>query len=107
LLGTPQTREESPEQDVDVLGMALRQRQQRDGLLDGRDATAQRQRDGRVKGTGDGCLQGNGTWQAPAAFESISVGERVAERSSTLAYQAWIDDVAISNSARIGCPPAQ
>jgi hypothetical protein len=60
-----------------------------------------------VKGTGDGCLQGNGTWQAPAAFESISVGERVAERSSTIAYQAWIDDVAISNSARVGFPPAQ
>jgi hypothetical protein len=59
-----------------------------------------------VKGTGDGCLQGNGTWQAPAAFESISIGERVAERSTTTAYQAWIDDVAISNSARVGCPPA-
>jgi hypothetical protein len=59
-----------------------------------------------VKGTGDGCLQGNITWQAPPAFESISIGERVAERSSTTAYQAWIDDVAISNSARVGCPSA-
>jgi hypothetical protein len=58
-----------------------------------------------VKGTGDGCLQGNATWQAPAAFESLSIGERVAERSTTTAYQAWIDDVAISNSARVGCPP--
>ena len=59
-----------------------------------------------VKGTGDGCLQGNVTWQAPAAFESLSIGERVAEKSTTTAYQAWIDDVAISNSARVGCPPA-
>ena len=59
-----------------------------------------------VKGTGDGCLTGNGTWQAPAAFESISVGERIAERSNSLTYQAWIDDVAISNSERVGCPTA-
>lgn len=60
-----------------------------------------------VDNTGDGCLQGNGPWQAPAAFEVIGVGERIAERSSTTAYQAWIDDVALSNTSRVGCPPAQ
>jgi hypothetical protein len=57
-----------------------------------------------VNGTGDGCLQGNGVWQAPAEFEVIGVGEHIAERSSTTAYQAWIDDVALSNTGRVGCP---
>jgi hypothetical protein len=56
---------------------------------------------------GDGCLTGNGTWQAPATFESISIGEQIAEISNSTAYKAWIDDVAISNTARVGCPPAQ
>jgi hypothetical protein len=56
---------------------------------------------------GDGCLTGNGVWQAPPTFESISVGEQIAEISNSTAYKAWIDDVAISNSARVGCPPAQ
>jgi hypothetical protein len=55
---------------------------------------------------GDGCLTGNGVWKAPPSFESISVGELVAERSNSTAYKAWIDDVAVSNSARVGCPPA-
>ena len=60
-----------------------------------------------VDNTGDGCLTGNGVWQAPTAFEVIGVGERIAERSSTTAYQAWIDDVALSNTSRVGCPAAQ
>ncbi|MES1183278.1 MAG: hypothetical protein ABUL60_05655 [Myxococcales bacterium] len=55
---------------------------------------------------GDGCLTGNGVWQAPPTFESISVGELVAEKSNSTAYKAWIDDVAVSNSARVGCPAA-
>lgn len=58
-----------------------------------------------VDKNGDGCLTGNGAWQAPPTFESISVGELVAERSNSTAYKAWIDDVAVSNSARVGCPP--
>lgn len=60
-----------------------------------------------VDKNGDGCLTGNGVWQAPPTFESISVGEQIAEVSNSTAYKAWIDDVAISNSARVGCPPAQ
>lgn len=55
---------------------------------------------------GDGCLVGNGVWQAPPTFESISVGELIAERSNSTAYKTWIDDVAVSNSARVGCPGA-
>lgn len=57
-----------------------------------------------VDKNGDGCLSGNGVWQAPPTFESISVGELIAERSNNTAYKAWIDDVAVSNSARVGCP---
>jgi hypothetical protein len=57
-----------------------------------------------VEGTGDGCLQGNGTWQAPPNFESVSVGEQIAEISNSTAYRVWIDEVAISNAARVGCP---
>lgn len=57
-----------------------------------------------VDNTGDGCLQGNGVWQAPADFNVIGVGERIAERSSSTGYQAWIDDVALSNTSRVGCP---
>lgn len=60
-----------------------------------------------VDKNGDGCLTGNGVWQAPPNFESISVGEQIAEISNSTAYKTWIDDVAISNSARVGCPPAQ
>jgi hypothetical protein len=59
-----------------------------------------------VDKNGDGCLSGNGVWQAPPSFESISVGEQIAEISNSTAYKTWIDDVAISNSARVGCPPA-
>jgi hypothetical protein len=58
-----------------------------------------------VDKNGDGCLTGNGVWQAPASFESISVGEQIAEISNNTAYKLWLDDVAISNSARVGCPP--
>jgi hypothetical protein len=60
-----------------------------------------------VDKNGDGCLTGNGVWQAPPSFESISVGQQIAEISNNTAYKTWIDDVAISNSARVGCPPAQ
>jgi hypothetical protein len=59
-----------------------------------------------VDKNGDGCLTGNGVWQAPPSFESISVGEQIAEISNNAAYKLWIDEVAISNSARVGCPPA-
>jgi hypothetical protein len=59
-----------------------------------------------VDKNGDGCLSGNGVWQAPPSFESISVGELIAERSNSTAYKTWLDDVAISHSARVGCPPA-
>jgi len=60
-----------------------------------------------VDKNGDGCLTGNGVWQAPPTFESISIGEQIAEISNSTAYKTWIDDVALSNSARVGCPPAQ
>ncbi|RYZ08052.1 MAG: hypothetical protein EOO73_10185 [Myxococcales bacterium] len=57
-----------------------------------------------VNGTGDGCLEGNGVWKAPASFESVSVGEQIAELSPNTAFKLWVDDVAVSNTERVGCP---
>ena len=59
----------------------------------------------QVNAVGDGCLTNPGqTWLAPQ-FGSIRIGEYIAEISA-IPTRIWIDDVAIGNQGRLGCPPA-
>jgi len=57
----------------------------------------------KVSAKGDGCLQNSGaTWTAPK-FESLRIGEYVAEISST-PTRIWLDDIAVSTTERVACP---
>jgi hypothetical protein len=55
-----------------------------------------------VDGTGDGCLSGNGTWKAPSEFQALQIGEEIQQPGGD--SKVWLDDVAISNVERVGCP---
>jgi len=56
----------------------------------------------KVGATGDGCLATSVTWAAPT-FASFRIGEYIAELSNT-AVKMWMDDIAVGNKERIGCP---
>ena len=56
----------------------------------------------KVTKTGDGCGQGNATWAAPD-FASLRIGQYIAQVSNN-ETKLWIDDVAIGNTMRLGCP---
>jgi hypothetical protein len=56
-----------------------------------------------VDGMGDGCLSGNGVWQAPTEFQRLQIGEEI-QQPSGADSTVWIDDVAISHVERVGCP---
>jgi hypothetical protein len=56
-----------------------------------------------VDGTGDGCLSGNGVWKAPSEFQTLQIGEEI-QQPGAGESSVWIDDVAVSNVERLGCP---
>jgi hypothetical protein len=59
-----------------------------------------------VSGMGEGCSGGKTvTWTPPDSFEGVWVGADIFDRSAQKGpLTAWIDDVALSNQSRVGCP---
>jgi hypothetical protein len=56
-----------------------------------------------VTSTGDGCLSNpTQVWTAPT-FAALDIGQYIAEVQPTT-MQMWIDDIAVGNQSRIGCP---
>lgn len=56
-----------------------------------------------VNMTGDGCLSNQATpWIAPD-FAALDIGQYIAEPKA-VPMQMWIDDIAVGNQSRIGCP---
>jgi hypothetical protein len=56
-----------------------------------------------VDGVGDGCVAGgNQVWAAPQ-IGSLQIGEYIAQ-PSPIPTRLWLDDVAVSTEARVGCP---
>jgi hypothetical protein len=56
-----------------------------------------------VDGVGDGCVAGgNQVWTAPE-LGSLRIGEYIAQPSA-IPTRLWLDDVAVSTEARVGCP---
>ena len=57
----------------------------------------------RVSSLGDGCVTGgNQVWAAPE-FQSLRLGEFIAQPSSS-PTRLWLDAVAVSTAGRVGCP---
>ncbi|MEY2934093.1 MAG: hypothetical protein RL033_4842 [Pseudomonadota bacterium] len=60
----------------------------------------------QVSALGDGCVTGgNQVWSAPE-FQSLRIGEFIAQPSA-VPTRLWLDAVAVSTTGPVGCPAAQ